>query len=298
MGMVSESLGIAAFSRSDFVRLLDHILQKEPVRALATGRKTPAPPEHECIEMYPKFVFDIPLSGCKHLIFGDGSGLRECHLSPGEVLFTPPAVWKLPVWDTAHELCCLVYTDSFLRCTYVDYSEPDPGGRRPVCAHFYHTDAPPSPPLNELLHLIAGLDGEAAEAGADLARALFRLTRDFLAEDTPRRAGKAERTFSRIRQYMLENFSLPLTREETAERFQLNPGYLSRLFRLRAADTFSGVLRTMRMEHAAFLLKNTELLIDEITFQCGYRSTPFFTSAFRRHFGVPPGQFRLKSRTG
>lgn len=294
MGEIAEKLKIGSFTRTDAMHLLDYILTEIPPRRLAVAHPRPAPPDHEGLEVYPRHVFDIPLSGVKHILHGTGTERREENLTPGEALFTPPESWKLPLWDSAHELFCLVYSADFLRCTYVDYSSPDPEKRRPVCTHFYHTSAAPTPALRKLLHLLAEVDDETA--GADLARALFRLTRGFLANDNRSRTGKAERTFQEIRQYMAENFCLPLTREETAAYFQLNPNYLSRLFRQRSGSSFSEILRSMRLEHAAFLLRATDLLVDEITLQCGYQSTPFFTSAFHRHFGLPPGQYRLKHK--
>lgn len=294
MGEIAEKLKIGGFARTDAMHLLDYILTEIPPRRLAVAHPRPAPPDHEGLEVYPRHVFDIPLSGVKHILHGTGTERREENLTPGEALFTPPESWKLPLWDSAHELFCLVYSANFLRCTYVDYSSPDPEKRRPVCTHFYHTSAAPTPALRKLLHLLAEVDDETA--GADLARALFRLTRGFLANDNRSRTGKAERTFQEIRQYMAENFCLPLTREETAAYFQLNPNYLSRLFRQRSGSSFSEILRSMRLEHAAFLLRATDLLVDEITLQCGYQSTPFFTSAFHRHFGLPPGQYRLKHK--
>ena len=292
MGEIAEKLKIGSFTRTDAAHLLDYILTEIPPRRIAAAHRHPEPPEQEGLEVYPRDVFDIPLSGVKHILRGTGRERCEENLRPGEALFTPSESWKLPLWDSPHELFCLVYSADFLRCTYVDCSVPDPEKRRPVCTHFYHTAAAPTPALRKLLHLLAEVDDETA--AADLARALFRLTRSFLTNDTQSRTGKAERTFQEIRQYMSENFSLPLTREETAAYFQLNPNYLSRLFRQRSGDTFSGLLRSMRMEHAACLLRRTDLLIDEITLQCGYQSTPFFTSAFHRHFGLPPGQYRLK----
>lgn len=294
MGKIAEKLKIRGFARTDAMHLLDYILTEIPPRRLAVAHPRPAPPDHEGLEVYPRHVFDIPLSGVKHILHGTGTERREENLTPGEALFTPPESWKLPLWDSAHELFCLVYSADFLRCTYVDYSSPDPEKRRPVCTHFYHTSAAPTPALRKLLHLLAEVDDETA--CADLARALFRLTRGFLANDNRSRTGKAERTFQEIRQYMAENFCLPLTREETAAYFQLNPNYLSRLFRQRSGSSFSEILRSMRLEHAAFLLRATDLLVDEITLQCGYQSTPFFTSAFHRHFGLPPGQYRLKHK--
>jgi len=294
MGEVSKRLGISAFSQEDFIRLLDDTLANRPASRVVIGNPSPEPPDDGGVEMYPKFVFDIPLSGVKHVVCGDGNARREYRLNPGEVLLSPPGVWKLPAWDLPHELMCLVFTKEFLRCTYVDCSTPTPEKRRPVCTHFYHTGAAPGPLLQSTLHTLAllGETSENPEAAAELTRALFRLTRDFLAQDRPAPAGKAEKTFRRIRQYLSENFTLPLSREDVAARFQLNPAYVSRLFQRQSGETFSETLRKMRLEHAAYLLRHTELLIDEITIQCGYQSAPFFTSAFHKQYGVSPGRFR------
>lgn len=296
MGTVADALEISAFSQRDFVRLLNHVLQQLTISQVMIGKAAPLPPDHECVEVYPKFVFDIPLSGTKQVICGNGVCRQELILKPGQVLFSAPGVWKLPLWTCPHELLCLVFTKEFLRCTYVDNSVPT--GKRPVCVHFHHSISAPDPLLKSLLDCLTRLDGSpvADDVAPELTRSLFRLSLDLLDCDIPKPYGKAERTFQRVNQYLHENFNLPLTREETAARFHLTAGYLSRLFRQQADETFSGTLRKIRMEHAAYLLSHTELLVDEITVQCGYRSTPFFTSAFREHHGMPPGRFRNRLR--
>lgn len=189
MGKIAEKLKIRGFARTDAMHLLDYILTEIPPRRLAVAHPRPAPPDHEGLEVYPRHVFDIPLSGVKHILHGTGTERCEENLRPGEALFTPSESWKLPLWDSPHELFCLVYSADFLRCTYVDCSVPDPEKRRPVCTHFYHTAAAPTPALRKLLHLLAEVDDETA--AADLARALFRLTRSFLTNDTQSRTGKA-----------------------------------------------------------------------------------------------------------
>ena len=95
-------------------------------------------------------------------------------------------------------------------------------------------------------------------------------------------------------QYLLENYTSDVTRGETAERFHLNPAYLSRLFRTHAECTFSEFLIRLRLAHAAMLLRETDLLLDAVADRCGYRSTTFFSAAFRARYGVPPGRYRLR----
>ena len=40
------------------------------------------------------------------------------------------------------------------------------------------------------------------------------------------------------------------------------------------------------------LLRETDLLVDEIADRCGYQSTTFFTAAFKKRFGQPPARYR------
>lgn len=292
MGRIQEQLHLNHLSREGFLRLADYIINAMELRHVYFGRRTPSP-GHGQIEMHPAFIFDVPLSGEKHLSWGDAAGVCERILPPGEVLLCEPLAWKLPSWDRPHELCCFVFREEYIRLTYVDIPAPLPPGSRPVCSCFFHSQLPPSDSIRNLLHCLAeqGRNGDPGCAMPDLARGLFRLTLARLKEDSPPPEGKATRNYERIRQYLQENFRSPITRESVAEQFHLHPGYLSRLFTARG-ENFSTVLRDLRMDHAAVLLRNTELLVDEIADQCGYQSTTFFTAVFRSRFGVPPGKYR------
>lgn len=292
MGKVQEQLRLQHLSQEGFLRLVDHITGALELRRVFFGRPSPSP-GHGQLEMHPAFVFDVPLSGEKHLAWGGAEGVCERILSPGEVLFCEPLAWKLPSWDRPHELCCFVFREEFIRITYVDIPEALPPGIRPVCSCFFHSQLPPSESIRRILHCLVelGRNGDPGNAAPDLVRGLFRLTRTRLTEASPPPTGKADRNYERIRQYLQENFRSPLSRESVAAEFRLHPGYLSRLFTTRG-ENFSAVLRDLRMEHAALLLRNTELLIDEIADQCGYQSTTFFTAVFRNRFGMPPGRYR------
>ena len=292
MGRVQETLQLRHLSREGFLRLIDHITDTLELRHIFFGRPSPSP-GHGQLEMHPAFVFDVPLSGGKQLAWGGPAGVCERHLTPGEVLFCEPLAWKLPGWESPHELCCFVFREEFIRVTYVDIPEALPPGIRPVCSCFVHSQLPPTESIRRILHCLTelGRNGDPGNAAPDLVRGLFRLTRSRLAEDGSPQTGKAERNYERIRQNLQENFRSPLSREGVAEEFRLHPGYLSRLFTTRG-ESFSAVLRDLRLEHAALLLRNTELLVDEIADQCGYQSTTFFTTVFRSRYGMPPGRYR------
>jgi AraC-like DNA-binding protein len=57
-------------------------------------------------------------------------------------------------------------------------------------------------------------------------------------------------------------------------------------------EGFNQTLRRLRLEHAALLLKNTHMSINEITDACGYLSSTYFIAAFKKYFRVSPGKYR------
>ena len=289
MGEIAEKFGLEHSSREGFLRLVDFLLAELPPRRMFTARRT-RPPAHEAFEFYPHPVFDLPLSGEKEISFSEGTEI----LRPGDVFQLPPAAWKLPRWTRPHEMACLVFQEKFLRITYVELDRPPADGIRPVSTVFFHTGTAPGEEIRALLRLLErlGLAGDPGGAAPELFRGLLRLVRVMLERDESPLPGKAQSTFRKVRHYLTENSGAAVTRAETARRFKLNPGYLSRLFRAQQGCSFSEFLIRLRLEQAAMLLRETDLLVDEIADRCGYQSTTFFTAAFKKRFGHPPARYR------
>lgn len=95
MGPVGRELGLEHLSREGFLRLVDFVLEQIPPARVHAGRRMPPPPSGVPVELYAYPVFDVPLTGGKHLRCGDGDGVAELELRPGEVLFSEPFAWKL-----------------------------------------------------------------------------------------------------------------------------------------------------------------------------------------------------------
>ena len=84
-----------------------------------------------------------------------------------------------------------------------------------------------------------------------------------------------------------------MTVAELAEVAGLSPYHFSRLFTARFGESVMGYVRSCRLNVAALRLAGSQPppLMD-LAFDCGFESQEAFTRAFRRQFGVPPGQFR------
>ena len=85
----------------------------------------------------------------------------------------------------------------------------------------------------------------------------------------------------------------PLTLADLAAVAGLSPYHFSRAFTARLGNSVMDHVRARRLEAAYMRLSgsNPPELID-MAFDCGFESQEAFTRAFRRRYGIAPGQFK------
>ncbi|HEY0300312.1 MAG TPA: AraC family transcriptional regulator, partial [Rhizomicrobium sp.] len=89
----------------------------------------------------------------------------------------------------------------------------------------------------------------------------------------------------------------PLTLAGLAAVAGLSPYHFSRVFTARLGSSVMDHVRARRLEAAYMRLSGSSPpgLID-LAFDCGFESQEAFTRAFRRRYGIAPGQFRRASQ--
>ncbi|WP_010179706.1 two-component regulator propeller domain-containing protein [Aquimarina agarilytica] len=68
-----------------------------------------------------------------------------------------------------------------------------------------------------------------------------------------------------------------------------------RMFKELTGKSPSDVLSSLRLQKAAFLLRNKKLNISEISFECGYNDSKYFGRMFKKSYGVSPKVFKEQS---
>lgn len=97
----------------------------------------------------------------------------------------------------------------------------------------------------------------------------------------------------RAKQYVLENYGeYGLTLESMAGILQASPVYLSRLFKQELGSSFGTYLTQVRIRKAVQLLNSTDISVLEVAERTGYETQHYFSTAFKKHTGVSPLQFR------
>lgn len=74
--------------------------------------------------------------------------------------------------------------------------------------------------------------------------------------------------------------------------YNYHPNYISRQFSQKMGCSFTEYLRRCRIQHAAKLLTETELPIQEIAYGVGYDNALYFSRIFRSEMGVSPSAYR------
>lgn len=100
-----------------------------------------------------------------------------------------------------------------------------------------------------------------------------------------------------IRSYIYQNHKT-VTLSGVANHFFLSPPYLSKLIHEATGQTFSQLVRMYKLQHAAWLLAETSLKLDEICEAIGYKDSTQFIRTFKKQYGLTPQKYRQKRKEG
>lgn len=111
----------------------------------------------------------------------------------------------------------------------------------------------------------------------------------------PRRQQLPSVHVQRVKAFVREHYSEPLTIKSIAEALGRQHQYLATLFRREAGLTLHEYLTSVRLHRAWDLIRGGEK-IEAVTLLVGYRSKKSLYHHFKVHVGVPPGKCRKPER--
>ena len=101
-------------------------------------------------------------------------------------------------------------------------------------------------------------------------------------------------SIKKVIQYVNENYSNDLTIRGLAEIFNMNPDYLSALFKKETEINLNGYINATRLHAAHKLLEETDCRINEVAYQVGFSTPGYFAEQFRAFYGYTPSEVRKK----
>ena len=97
--------------------------------------------------------------------------------------------------------------------------------------------------------------------------------------------------FALVLQYIQQNYRT-VTLSSLAKTFHFSEAYLSKLIHKNLKQSFTDILRSLKMNHAVEYLLNTPMKISEIADAVGYDSVDHFSRTFRKVYGTAPLDYR------
>ncbi len=232
-----------------------------------------------------------------HLVSG-----KKILLRPGELLFLNQSV--------SHEVCRAAETDvavnfimlpDFLTTALTTLGESEMPLRRflmdclrgsnaqPGCLHFQVAQIEPIQNLVENLLWILMEETPMRRKLSQMTMALLLQMVDHT--DSLVTDDREQSAIWQVLNYVEINYANgSLT--EAAEAFHYNMCWLSREIKRKTGKTYTQLVQEKRLAQAAFLLKNTDSNVTDISVAVGYENTSYFHKIFTATYGKTPREYR------
>lgn len=97
---------------------------------------------------------------------------------------------------------------------------------------------------------------------------------------------------SLVQSHIALHFREALTLEQLSTLSGLNPQYLSTIYRQETGRTVTQHIKSLRVLAAQFLLRDTQLSVEQIAHQLGYEDFRYFSRVFQKATGKTPSGYR------
>ena len=94
-----------------------------------------------------------------------------------------------------------------------------------------------------------------------------------------------------IRDELISEIGTPPQLESLAGKAGMSVSKLVNLFRQVFGDSIYNYYQKLRMQKAAYLLREEKLSVSEVGFQLGFSNLSHFTRLFEKHIGMKPKQY-------
>lgn len=100
---------------------------------------------------------------------------------------------------------------------------------------------------------------------------------------------QGNRLAGQIKKYVSDHYREPeLNLKEVAKQVHISPSYLQHLLKKECDTSFSDLLNRARMEAAMEILRQGDKKIYEVAFEVGINSSQYFSTKFKRYWGIEP----------
>ena len=108
--------------------------------------------------------------------------------------------------------------------------------------------------------------------------------------------GGSQGTIDAVISYIKRHHTEQITLDDICARFLCSRSYISHIFKKSTGKSFREYLTEIRLDDAKMLLTYSSLSITEISFSVGFSDSGYFSSVFKKRFGVSPAAYRKREK--
>jgi len=107
--------------------------------------------------------------------------------------------------------------------------------------------------------------------------------------------GKSHKIISAIN-YIKEHYNEEITLNMIADKIEVTPSYLCRLFKKETDRTVNGYIEEVRLQIAKELIRNYDMKLEEVAKRVGYNNANYFSMVFTKANGYYPSEYKRMER--
>ena len=230
----------------------------------------------------------------------------EYPLKAGDVVIVPKDTYYRPRTDTFCEYTFFQFNGDLVECDGTEMQDTVSGGDTPS---FYGYFGEKTAPLlldytlsmadrAKDIELLLGKCVNAKGSHTGMRQILLSLyfseilvlLSETLSKNLPQDS-KHPQSLSKILYYIKENYTSDIRLEDIAEHTKMSKQYCMRLFKKYMNTTINDYILELRMKHAAYLLRDTYMNVNQASDYLGFSSVSYFSRTFKKYFGVSPSEY-------
>lgn len=220
-------------------------------------------------------------------------GISEVKIMAGDALYIPPNCWNKPVWSEDCSVLSLLFGRRQVGFSLVSKRKGEEGF---YDVQKYSIQTRTGHAIDNILEALNALAREPNKNQIDeyLLLALLSYSKSMLGEPneviSPKK--RSEDLYQGICIYIQENFHRSIDRNNIANRFNISPNHLSRMFRQQGHMTLADYITWVRIERAKFMLKKYTFRLTEVATRCGFQDVNYFYRVFKKKTSYTPSDYR------
>lgn len=246
-----------------------------------TGKYTREKHYHNLFEIY-----FITHGGCKYFIDN-----KSYMLIPGDIILVPEGVIHNSEYSNT------IHSRMLINCSH-KFIPPSVRPLLPSMLHLYRNPSiidQATEIFNKIEEEYTSPDGFSEDALCSYTHMLFLLLARNLSSRTTTFTGNEciEQAIEFLKINFASNISLP----DMAHMFYMSSEHFSRLFKKETGFNFSEYINLLRLQKAESMIKKQHSLsIAEISEECGFNDSNYFSLKFKKMYGISPKKLQLEAK--